>query len=169
MPVNPARRRVRTGCAPRLTSSRRRRRNALRSQDRRPVCTGRSTPGRAASGSRVPTSRRDRRLRGRIRSAADGTRRGGREATLLGGLAASGWHSCCILMRMLTDGLLVDASLMARPAWRRSSGWRRCGPASGSTSAGHRARKPGVAQAEAEPGFVTLPIRARRLAGRTRW
>ena len=36
-------------------------------------------------------------------------------ATLLGGLVASGWHSCCILMRMLTDNLLVDASFMGAP------------------------------------------------------
>ena len=33
-------------------------------------------------------------------------------ATLLGGLVASGWHSCCILMRLLTDNLLSDASFM---------------------------------------------------------
>ena len=36
-------------------------------------------------------------------------------ATLLGGLVASGWHSCCILMRMLTDNLLADASFMGAP------------------------------------------------------
>jgi acyl dehydratase len=36
-------------------------------------------------------------------------------ATLVGGLVASGWHSCCILMRMLTDGLLRDASFMSAP------------------------------------------------------
>jgi len=36
-------------------------------------------------------------------------------ATLLGGLVASGWHSCCILMRMLTDNLLVDTSFMGAP------------------------------------------------------
>jgi acyl dehydratase len=36
-------------------------------------------------------------------------------ATLLGGLVASGWHSCCILMRMLTDNLLVNASFMGAP------------------------------------------------------
>jgi acyl dehydratase len=33
-------------------------------------------------------------------------------ATLLGGLVASGWHSCCILMRMLTDSFLAQASFM---------------------------------------------------------
>lgn len=36
-------------------------------------------------------------------------------ATLLGGLVASGWHSCCILMRMLTDGFLAEASFMGAP------------------------------------------------------
>ena len=36
-------------------------------------------------------------------------------ATMLGGLAASGWHSCCILMRMISDGLLVDTSFMGAP------------------------------------------------------
>ncbi|MGA7487097.1 MAG: MaoC family dehydratase [Xanthobacteraceae bacterium] len=36
-------------------------------------------------------------------------------ATLPGGLLASGWHSCCILMRMLSDSLLGEASFMGAP------------------------------------------------------
>jgi acyl dehydratase len=36
-------------------------------------------------------------------------------ATLFGGLVASGWHSCCVLMRMLTDGLIGDTSFMGAP------------------------------------------------------
>jgi len=36
-------------------------------------------------------------------------------ATLLGGLAASGWHSCCLLMRMLADGILLGAAGMGAP------------------------------------------------------
>jgi acyl dehydratase len=36
-------------------------------------------------------------------------------ATLLGGLVASGWHSCCLLMRMLSDNLLHEASFMGAP------------------------------------------------------
>jgi acyl dehydratase len=32
-------------------------------------------------------------------------------ATLLDGLAASGWHSCCILMRMIADGYEQDSIL----------------------------------------------------------
>ena len=35
--------------------------------------------------------------------------------TPLGGLIASGWHSCCILMRMLSDALLHDASFLGAP------------------------------------------------------
>src|SRR5258708_14217066 len=33
-------------------------------------------------------------------------------ANLFGGLIASGWHSCCILMRMLSDDFIGDASFM---------------------------------------------------------
>src|SRR6185312_10052973 len=36
-------------------------------------------------------------------------------ATLLGGLAASGWHSCCILMRMIADGFINESNSMGAP------------------------------------------------------
>jgi acyl dehydratase len=36
-------------------------------------------------------------------------------ATLLGGLGASGWHSCCLLMRMIADGFLLDSTSMGGP------------------------------------------------------
>jgi acyl dehydratase len=36
-------------------------------------------------------------------------------ATLLGGLAASGWHSCCLLMRMIADGFILNSSSMGGP------------------------------------------------------
>jgi acyl dehydratase len=36
-------------------------------------------------------------------------------ATLLGGLGASGWHSCCLLMRMICDGFLLDSTSMGGP------------------------------------------------------
>jgi acyl dehydratase len=36
-------------------------------------------------------------------------------ATLLGGLGASGWHSCCLLMRMIADGFLLESSSMGGP------------------------------------------------------
>lgn len=37
---------------------------------------------------------------------------GGRNS-LLGGLAASGWHSCAMAMRLLCDGLLLNSSCQA--------------------------------------------------------
>jgi acyl dehydratase len=36
-------------------------------------------------------------------------------ATMLGGMVASGWHSCCILMRMLHDAILSDSSFLGAP------------------------------------------------------
>ena len=35
--------------------------------------------------------------------------------TLLGGLAASGWHSCALFMRMLYDGWLRESASMGSP------------------------------------------------------
>lgn len=40
---------------------------------------------------------------------------GAAEATALGGLAASGWHVCCICMRLVADGLLVNADCLGSP------------------------------------------------------
>jgi acyl dehydratase len=36
-------------------------------------------------------------------------------ATLLGGLAASGWHTCALMMRMMADGFLLDSASMGAP------------------------------------------------------
>jgi acyl dehydratase len=36
-------------------------------------------------------------------------------ATPLGGLAASGWHSCCILMRIIADGFVNRSNSMGAP------------------------------------------------------
>jgi acyl dehydratase len=36
-------------------------------------------------------------------------------ATMLGGLAASGWHSCCLLMRIIADGLVNNTHSMGAP------------------------------------------------------
>ena len=35
--------------------------------------------------------------------------------TMIGRLCASGWHSCAILMRLLCDGFLLDASSLGSP------------------------------------------------------
>jgi acyl dehydratase len=36
-------------------------------------------------------------------------------ASILGGLAASGWHTCCLLMRMACDSFVLDSSSMGAP------------------------------------------------------
>jgi acyl dehydratase len=33
-------------------------------------------------------------------------------ATMMGGLCASGWHTCALMMRMVADGLVVDSASM---------------------------------------------------------
>jgi acyl dehydratase len=40
---------------------------------------------------------------------------GAARATPAGGLIASGWHTCAILMRMIADGFLLDAASMGAP------------------------------------------------------
>jgi acyl dehydratase len=36
-------------------------------------------------------------------------------ATMVGGLAASGWYACCILMRMCADAFVLNSSSMGAP------------------------------------------------------
>lgn len=40
---------------------------------------------------------------------------GAARASMLGGLAASGWHTCSILMRMIYDGFLFESASMGSP------------------------------------------------------
>lgn len=45
-------------------------------------------------------------------------------ASILGGLAASGWHSCCMFMKMMCDGFLLDSTSQGSPGidfvrWKR--------------------------------------------------
>jgi acyl dehydratase len=35
--------------------------------------------------------------------------------SMLGGLCASGWHSCCILMKMISDGFLYRTAFLGAP------------------------------------------------------
>ncbi len=46
------------------------------------------------------------------------------KSSMLGGLAASGWHLCALAMRMMVDGLFCNAASMGSPGveevqWRR--------------------------------------------------
>ena len=45
-------------------------------------------------------------------------------ASILGGLSASGWHTCCMFMRMLCDGILLHSTSQGSPGidfvkWRK--------------------------------------------------
>jgi acyl dehydratase len=35
--------------------------------------------------------------------------------TIVGGLCASGWHTCCMMMRIVADGFLLNSSSMGAP------------------------------------------------------
>jgi acyl dehydratase len=37
------------------------------------------------------------------------------KASILGGLSASGWHTCCIFMRMACDAFLLDSTSQGAP------------------------------------------------------
>lgn len=37
------------------------------------------------------------------------------KASMFGGLVASGWHTCSMMMRMVVDGLMSEASSMGSP------------------------------------------------------
>ena len=46
------------------------------------------------------------------------------KASLLGGLGASGWHTCCMFMRLMCDGFLLDSTSQGSPGidyvrWKR--------------------------------------------------
>lgn len=46
------------------------------------------------------------------------------KASILGGLSASGWHTCCIFMKMMCDAFLLDSTSQGAPGidyarWKR--------------------------------------------------
>ncbi|WP_231502738.1 MaoC/PaaZ C-terminal domain-containing protein [Blastococcus sp. URHD0036] len=49
-----------------------------------------------------------------------------------GGLIASGWHTCALMMRLLATEYLSPVSSLGSPGWTNCAGWRRCGPATSS-------------------------------------
>ena len=57
------------------------------------------------------------------------------KASILGGLAASGWHTCAMLMRMLIDAFIEDSTSQGAPASITANGCGRCWPAIHCTAA----------------------------------
>src|SRR5215213_5338968 len=55
--------------------------------------------------------------------------------TFVGGLIASGWHTCALTMRMIADSFIRTPPPWERPASRRSGGCGRSGQAMSCASA----------------------------------
>jgi len=75
--------------------------------------------------------------------------------TMLGGLAASGWHTCCIMMRIIADNLLLDAASMGAPGIDEVKWLRPLRPGDSLTVRGSvtNAR---ASQSRPDRGFVTF-------------
>ena len=75
--------------------------------------------------------------------------------TMLGGLGASGWHSCCIMMKMIADGLLLDTASMGAPGIDEVKWLRPIRPGDALTVRGHvTAVRP--SQSKPDRGFVSF-------------
>ena len=75
--------------------------------------------------------------------------------TMLGGLAASGWHTCCILMRMIADNLLLDTASMGAPGIEEVKWLKPVRPGDSLTVRG-RVTKTRASQSRPDRGFVTF-------------
>jgi acyl dehydratase len=75
--------------------------------------------------------------------------------TMLGGLAASGWHTCCIMMRMIADNLLLDTASMGAPGIEEVKWLRPVRPGDGLIVRGS-VTKTRASQSKPDRGFVHL-------------
>ena len=75
--------------------------------------------------------------------------------TMLGGLGASGWHTCCLLMRMIVDGFLVDVASMGAPGIEEVKWLRPVRPGDSLTARG-TVQSVRASRSKPDRGFVTL-------------
>jgi acyl dehydratase len=75
------------------------------------------------------------------------------KASILGGLAASGWHSCAILMRILCDSWLNESSSMGSPGIDEVK-WLRPVRPGAVLSVRHTVLKTRISMTKADRGFV---------------
>jgi acyl dehydratase len=75
--------------------------------------------------------------------------------TMLGGLAASGWHTCAIMMKMIADGLLLDTASMGAPGIDEVKWLRPVRPGDSLTVRGSVAAVR-ASQSKQDRGFVTF-------------
>jgi len=75
--------------------------------------------------------------------------------TMLGGLAASGWHTCAIMMKMIADGFLLDTASMGAPGVEEAKWLKPVRPGDSLTVRGS-VRAARASQSKPDRGFVTL-------------
>ena len=75
--------------------------------------------------------------------------------TMLGGLGASGWHTCAIMMKMIADNLLLDTASMGAPGIEEAKWLRPVRPGDSLTVRG-RVTGARASQSKPDRGFVTL-------------
>jgi acyl dehydratase len=75
--------------------------------------------------------------------------------TMLGGLAASGWHTCCIMMKMIADNLLLDTASMGAPGIEEVKWLKPIRPGDSLTVRG-KVTAVRVSQSRPDRGFVTF-------------
>ena len=77
------------------------------------------------------------------------------KASLLGGLAASGWHSCALLMRMMCDAFLLDSTSQGAPGVEFTR-WKRPVMAGDTLSGQSRVLSRRLSRSRPGLGFVTM-------------
>ena len=75
--------------------------------------------------------------------------------TMLGGLGASGWHSCCIMMKMIADGLVLDTAAMGAPGIDEVKWLKPVRPGDSLTLRG-KVQWTRASQSKPDRGFVSL-------------
>jgi acyl dehydratase len=85
-------------------------------------------------------------------------------ATMLGGLAASGWHTCVLLNRLLADGLMNKAHAMGAPGVDEVKWLRPVRPGDRLTVYGKVLGKR-ASKSRPDMGFVSFQFEVRNQAG----
>jgi acyl dehydratase len=86
-------------------------------------------------------------------------------ASILGGLAASGWHSCAILMRLICQGWLNESAAMGAPGIDQVK-WLRPVRPGDVLGARHTVLETRVSRSKPDRGFVRFRFQLLDQAGR---
>lgn len=86
------------------------------------------------------------------------------KASILGGLAASGWHTCAIFMRLLCDAILLDSTCQGSPGIEQAK-WKK--PVLAGDTLTGRCTVLGRRLSKSKPylGFVTVRTELRNQRG----